>query len=188
MESFKAELMSDLHEHYDRCFGSGGALSAADIFGEEEADAIVEYLHHINHVRDVRGVIGGTHAICIRSDECNHRGPSRTGSITVDGDKPLARGSWSCPRPPTKKALAAEASRLRSIEKEKRVLSEQKRKAQWSQFLKEGLEQAQKEKDKNEQTNQAGGNRHESGHQQAANYNRPSPAGGSQDKGDRQAT
>ncbi|KAH9449199.1 hypothetical protein Pst134EA_019110 [Puccinia striiformis f. sp. tritici] len=92
------------------------------------------------------------------------------------------------PRPPTKKALAAEASRLRSIEKEKRVLSEQKRKAQWSQFLKEGLEQAQKEKDKNEQTNQAGGNRHESGHQQAANYNRPSPAGGSQDKGDRQAT
>ncbi|KAH9458959.1 hypothetical protein Pst134EA_019111 [Puccinia striiformis f. sp. tritici] len=27
MESFKAELMSDLHEHYDRCFGSGGGPS-----------------------------------------------------------------------------------------------------------------------------------------------------------------
>ncbi|KNF05646.1 hypothetical protein PSTG_01049 [Puccinia striiformis f. sp. tritici PST-78] len=199
----------------------GGALSAADIFGEEEADAIVEYLHHINHVRDVRGVIGGE---CfdgqakwlferISSFKCETqpgsgsvqrkkaRMPSASDQTSVITEDPAAQvpslltgtnlsqgAPGRAPRPPTKKALAAEASRLRSIEKEKRVLSEQKRKAQWSQFLKEGLEQAQKEKDKNEQTNQAGGNRHESGHQQAANYNRPSPAGGSQDKGDRQAT
>ncbi|KAI7944613.1 hypothetical protein MJO28_010308 [Puccinia striiformis f. sp. tritici] len=171
----------------------GGALSAADIFGEEEADAIVEYLHHINHCKTQPG--SGS------VQRKKARMPSASDQTSVITEDPAAQvpslltgtnlsqgAPGRAPRPPTKKALAAEASRLRSIEKEKRVLSEQKRKAQWSQFLKEGLEQAQKEKDKNEQTNQAGGNRHESGHQQAANYNRPSPAGGSQDKGDRQAT
>ncbi|KNE89797.1 hypothetical protein PSTG_16756 [Puccinia striiformis f. sp. tritici PST-78] len=59
MESFKAQLTSDLHKHYDQTFGADEPHSADKVFGEEEGQAIVSYMHHINTPEDVRGIIGG---------------------------------------------------------------------------------------------------------------------------------
>ncbi|WAR54060.1 hypothetical protein PtB15_3B570 [Puccinia triticina] len=59
LEVFKAQLIADLHEDYNSQFEAGGPLCDEDIFGEEEANVIVSYMHHIHTPNDIRGIIGG---------------------------------------------------------------------------------------------------------------------------------
>ncbi|KAI7940421.1 hypothetical protein MJO28_014073 [Puccinia striiformis f. sp. tritici] len=59
LDSFKSQLTDDLHDHYEHTFGSGGRYNASEIFGEEEAQAIVLYLPQINTTHNLRCVIGG---------------------------------------------------------------------------------------------------------------------------------
>ncbi|KNE93766.1 hypothetical protein PSTG_12869 [Puccinia striiformis f. sp. tritici PST-78] len=59
VNTFKEQLLRDLHAHYNAEFGIGGPISAEDIFGEQEAEAVVSYLNHITGARDLQGIIGG---------------------------------------------------------------------------------------------------------------------------------
>jgi hypothetical protein len=57
-DSFKCQLISNSHDDYISWFGPG-LFPPGDVFGNEEAEAIVCYMHHINTVNDLRGIIGG---------------------------------------------------------------------------------------------------------------------------------
>ncbi|KAI9627913.1 hypothetical protein KEM48_011929, partial [Puccinia striiformis f. sp. tritici PST-130] len=59
VNTFKDELLHDFHEYYNTEIGSGGPVSAEDIFGEQEAEAVVSYLNHMTSARELRGIIGG---------------------------------------------------------------------------------------------------------------------------------
>ncbi|OAV95675.1 hypothetical protein PTTG_26553 [Puccinia triticina 1-1 BBBD Race 1] len=141
LEVFKAQLIADLHEDYNSRFEAGGPLCDEDIFGEEEANSIVSYMHHIHTPNDIRGIIGGQcyeglltwlfnqitkFKISLEGDTvCGRAAPKRLKlslpsvqtPSTNGGPKTKSVASKSGPRPPTKKELAAEASCLRSVEK-----------------------------------------------------------------------
>jgi hypothetical protein len=144
LEAFKIQLIADLHNYYQLTFGSEGPLAPADIFGDEEAESIISYSHHINNTNDVRTVIGGEcfegqlnwlldqitifktsrkgndHPISHKK----RRAVSGSAAITSLPSQPsvgLSRNrcasATSAPRPPSKKVLAAEARRQKLIEK-----------------------------------------------------------------------
>ncbi|KAA1138596.1 ATP-dependent DNA helicase sgs1 [Puccinia graminis f. sp. tritici] len=173
-DSFKAHLISALHEDYIRRFGPG-LLPAADVFGDEEVEAIGSYMHHIHTANDLWGIIGGE---CYDGqlewlfDQVS-RFKSSLGEIARSGPQkkpkpnlgigPILSGlpgpsgavkrgpttGHHNGRPPTKKALASEASRRRSLEKKAQnelwLISEQKRKEQVARILREGLEKAKQD-------------------------------------------
>ncbi|WAQ83213.1 hypothetical protein PtA15_3A582 [Puccinia triticina] len=174
LEVFKAQLIADLHEDYNSRFEAGGPLCDEDIFGEEEANAIVSYMHHIHTPNDIRGIIGGQcyegqltwlfnqitkFKISLEGDTvCGRAAPKRLKLSLPLVQTPSKKGapkaksvaSKSGPRPPTKKELAAEASHLRSVEKkaqkEMQLVSEKKRKDQIAQFMREAFEKAKRDK------------------------------------------
>jgi hypothetical protein len=172
VDAFKTQLIEELHEHYTLHFGTCGPIGAADIFGDEEAEGIIAHMHHINSARDLRGVIGGecfdgqlewlfTRLSTFKSEPTSgdltqstrHKfAKSSSNHVQV----PLIKRSASIatrvlstagPRPPTKRAIAAEAARRRLLEKKAQnqlwLESELRRKEQVAQFLREGLERAE---------------------------------------------
>ncbi|KAA1131787.1 ATP-dependent DNA helicase sgs1 [Puccinia graminis f. sp. tritici] len=176
IDAFKAELITNLHRYFNETFGGGLPLPAAEVFGDEEAEAIVTYMHHINTPNDIRGIIGGKcydgqlvwlfdQVITYKNSlagkmrsappkkaKANPPGPGTdptdvTALASTSAHQLLPRGGA---RPPTKKSLAAEASRRKSLEKKAQeelwLISEHKRKEQIAQFLREGLEQARLER------------------------------------------
>ncbi|KAA1137117.1 ATP-dependent DNA helicase sgs1 [Puccinia graminis f. sp. tritici] len=170
-DAFKARLITDLHNYYSAQVGSS-VLPAGNIFGDDEAEGIVSYMHHINQPNDIRGLIGGEcfngqlewlfDRVCtFRSDVIDQLESGRPkrprASVGVDNapSGSILTPSSSTPRqishpvvnrPPTKKALAAEASRRRSLERKAQnelwLISEQKRKEQVARILREGLQEA----------------------------------------------
>ncbi|EFP91556.2 uncharacterized protein PGTG_17610 [Puccinia graminis f. sp. tritici CRL 75-36-700-3] len=170
-DAFKARLIADLHEYYIAQVGSS-VLPAVNIFGDEEAEGIVSYMHHINKPNDIRGLIGGEcfdgqldwlfdRVSTFKSDVIDEMRsvppkkprPSLGVDISPSGSTaapssstPMQSSSQVVNRPPTKRALAAEASRRRSLERKAQnelwLISEQKRKEQVARFLREGLQQS----------------------------------------------
>jgi hypothetical protein len=187
IDAFKTQLISDLHACYDQQFGVGLPLSASEVFGDEEAEAIVSYLHQINTADDLRVIIGGEcydgqlawlfeqvtsykSALAAKGRSAPQKKAKPVPPTPASGSNPnphvssltgQKRSPLGAIRPPTKKTLAAEASRRRSLEKKAQeelwLLSEQKRKDQIAQFLREGLEQARLEQEAKEHP-VAGGN------------------------------
>jgi hypothetical protein len=162
ISDFLDRLVGHLRQHYDSHIAPNGTILASHIFGEEDSKAILAVIDSIYSAKDLRGVIGGDcfpgkwdwiyQWLCdfkslgtmqqsssvpppkkIRTPITNQ--PKRS---TITQQK---LGHGVAPRAPTKKAVAAEAARIRSIErkkaKEKRDADNEKRRQQVIQIMAE---------------------------------------------------
>jgi hypothetical protein len=154
---FSTRLVGDLHRHYNSIVSPKGAIDASYLFDEDDAKAILSCFDHIYSATDLRGVIGGDCFV----GQCEwifdwiigfRLSPSSTvegGSNIISVPKKKAKAGTSSsraviglgapPRAPTKKALAAEAARIKSIErqkaKEKKDLVDSSRRKQVAQIM-----------------------------------------------------
>ncbi|KAI9602656.1 hypothetical protein H4Q26_001948 [Puccinia striiformis f. sp. tritici PST-130] len=140
VNTFKEQLLRDLHAHYNAEFGIGGPISAEDIFGEQEAEAVellaltpagttAKRVRKSNGRKSIptitaTGAPGPTpdSAALARlqlGSDANSQGVLRNDGIRLpdSNDLVLATPSSSGKRP-TKKALASAASHMRRLERE----------------------------------------------------------------------
>jgi hypothetical protein len=162
ISDFSSRLVGALHRHYDSVVSPHGTIQASDLFDELDAKAVLACLDHIYSDKDLRCVIGGDCFV----GQCDwlfnwiigykSTPEIRSGGLSnvIDAPKKKAKttnphpkhviGLGQPPRPPTKKALAAEAARIRSMErkrdKEQKDLVESKRKEQIAKIMKEAKE------------------------------------------------
>jgi hypothetical protein len=165
---FSAHLLTDLLQHYNSEVAPDGILVLEDIFCQDDCVAILASLDHILNPKDLRTVIGGDcfegqsewifqwliqfksspqHAMPAACPPNKRKGPpAMTNSMTQEAlgvpTKSISQealGVGRPPRPPTKKALAAEASRKRSLErmeaKEKKAADLIRRRQQISRIM-----------------------------------------------------
>ncbi|KAA1098389.1 ATP-dependent DNA helicase sgs1 [Puccinia graminis f. sp. tritici] len=162
ISDFSARLVGDLSQHYDDHIAPEGTILASHFFGEEDCKAILASIDSIYSGNDLRGVIGGD---CFPGESdwiyqwlCDFKSSgtmqqSSSGPLPKKRRTPITNlpkrstltqqklGHGVAPRPPTKKAVAAEAARIRSIErknaKEKREADAEKRRQQVIQIMAE---------------------------------------------------
>ncbi|KAA1110508.1 ATP-dependent DNA helicase sgs1 [Puccinia graminis f. sp. tritici] len=164
---FSAHLLTDLLQHYNSEVAPDGILVLEDLFCQDDCVAILASLDHILNPKDLWTVIGGDcfegqsewifqwliqfksspqHAMPAACPPNKRKGPpAMTNSMTQEAlgvPKSISQealGVGRPPRPPTKKALAAEASRIRSLErmeaKEKKAADLIRRRQQISRIM-----------------------------------------------------
>ncbi|KAA1133636.1 ATP-dependent DNA helicase sgs1 [Puccinia graminis f. sp. tritici] len=138
LADFCSRLGGDLYHHYDHDVSPGGTITASDLFTDEDATTILASIDHVYTASDLRELIGGD---CFDGESdwiFAWIGRYRSSNlISSDSSIPAAKktrkthpsppgkkvitqeelGKGPAPRGPTKKALAAEAARLRSMER-----------------------------------------------------------------------
>jgi hypothetical protein len=157
---FSHRLVADLHHHYETKVSPGGIIQALDLFGYDDCKAILASLDNINSSADLRGVIGGDCFIgqadwifewisrfrdsdSFSSTRVDQVPKKVRSSVTVKASKIASTqgnlGRGLPPRGPTKKAMAAEAARIRSLErknaKERKDADNERRRQQVSQIM-----------------------------------------------------
>jgi hypothetical protein len=148
ISNFSNRLVGDLHQHYDSVVSPGGTIQSSDLFDEVDAKAVIACLDHIYSAKDLRCVIGGysfqgqCNWIIRYKSSASIFSEGLSDFITPPQKRPKPTnphpsnviGLGPPPRPPTKKALVAEAARIRSMErkkeKERKELLDLKRKEQ----------------------------------------------------------
>jgi hypothetical protein len=155
ISGFSAHLLTDLQHHYISEVSPNGTLLSEDLFLADDCVAILASLDHITKVKDLRMVIGGD---CFEGQSewlMNYKSSGSFHNDTMPAACPqkkrksaqavtksisqIALGVGLPPRPPTKKALAAEASCIRSLErkeaKEKKAADLIRRRQQISRII-----------------------------------------------------
>ncbi|EFP92572.2 uncharacterized protein PGTG_18704 [Puccinia graminis f. sp. tritici CRL 75-36-700-3] len=159
ISGFSAHLLTDLQHHYISEVSADGTLLSEDLFLADDCVAILASLDHITNVKDLRTVIGGD---CFEGQSewlfqwlMNYKSSGSFHNNTMPAACPqkkrksaqavtksisqIALGVGLPPRPPTKKALAAEDSRIRSLErkeaKEKKAADLIRRRQQISRII-----------------------------------------------------
>ncbi|KAA1128734.1 ATP-dependent DNA helicase sgs1 [Puccinia graminis f. sp. tritici] len=160
ISEFTHALMTDLHHHYNSEISTEGTLLPEDLFVEADCLSVLASLGLISNFKDLRALIGGD---CFVGQSewlfqwlVNYKTTALASRPKISPGAPLTKkqkasqtktkaadrqglGLGLAPRPPTKKALAAEAARIRSIEKrqakEKKDEDDKRRREQISQIM-----------------------------------------------------
>ncbi|EFP90574.2 uncharacterized protein PGTG_16600 [Puccinia graminis f. sp. tritici CRL 75-36-700-3] len=159
VSAFTSRLLADLYGHYDSVVSPGGIVPASYMFDDDDGKAVLASLDYIYTAADLRGVIGGDcfvgqstwifdwiirfRSIATRPSDSTTTMPpcpKARKTTTVTTVKPRgAIGMGSAPRPPTKKAIAAEAARKRSVERKEakaiKDLADMKRRKQVAEIM-----------------------------------------------------
>ncbi|EFP76792.1 uncharacterized protein PGTG_02253 [Puccinia graminis f. sp. tritici CRL 75-36-700-3] len=162
INEFATLLMSDFHYHYNTNIRPGGSTQGSDIFDKDDCKAILAQLDTITNSLELKRLIGGdcflgqsawlfawlsnyrlsnvnncstTKTPLISQKPKRPCGPAKSGSIR----NPCSAKQLGVPRPPTKKELAAQESRKRSLARQEAKKKEdelnQRRREQVQQIM-----------------------------------------------------